>query len=90
MKKIKIVSLLLFVAQTACFAYTTSYTTLNSPFLTQRLYRRGFMTGIPAPIVQYNIPAPPEPYYINRSRIKNKYRYYYPQTNNSSFSVISY
>lgn len=84
MKLLKI--LLIFVlTQTACFAYSPYI----SPFYNQRLYRRGVMTGIPAPIFQYNVPNMPEPYYVNRKHIKKKYRKYYPSAqNNQSFTII--
>lgn len=73
--------LVLILTQSTCFAYTTPY---MSPFMHQRMHRRGVITGVPAPIVQYNVPVMPQPYYINKKHIKKKYRkYYFPSSVNS-------
>ncbi|MBR1754057.1 hypothetical protein IJ732_04395 [bacterium] len=83
----KILQILIVFAltQTACLAYNPYV----SPIINQRLYRRGVVTGIPAPIFQYNVPNAPETYYINRKHIKKKYRKYYPQSQSgSSFTII--
>lgn len=82
--KIFYILLILLITQSTCFAYV-SY---NPSFINQRLFRRGVMTGIPTPIVQYNIPPAPQPYYVNRKHIKKKYRKYYPSSQESSFTII--
>lgn len=77
--------LIFVLTQSACFAYNPYL----SPYYNQRLYRRGVITGVPAPIFQYNVPNAPEPYYVNRRHIKKKYRKYYPQAQSGqSFTVI--
>ena len=68
MKIFKILTILL-LTQSACFAYTINY---NQPFLNGTFYRRGVITGVPAPIIQYNVPQLEQPQYINRKHIKKK------------------
>ena len=80
--KILQVLILILITQSSCFAYTKTYSTYNYPFINQRVFRHGVMTGIPTPIVQYNVPSVvPETYYIKRKHIKKKYRKYYPNNN---------
>lgn len=77
--------LILMLTQSVCFAYNPYI----SPFYNPRMYRRGVITGIPAPIFQYNVPNVPEPYYINRKHIKKKYRKYYPSAQSGqSYTII--
>ena len=88
MRLLQILAILLF-AQATCFAYSFNYYNSTSPMFNNLWYRRGVMTGIPAPIFQYNVPTLPQPQYINKKHIKKKYRKYYTQNDDySTFTIL--
>ena len=90
-----LVILFAFLIQFGCFAYTTpqinqrQYNRAYRQALYNRAFKRGVMTGVPYPI--YMTPTVIEtPTYVNRKHIKKKYRKYYPETSENSFTIIEY
>ncbi|MBQ9688277.1 hypothetical protein IJV79_01425 [bacterium] len=85
--KIFQILLLLLITQSACFAYY--YHPHTSPFFRQNFPRRGVATGIPTPIVQYNVPNTPTPHFVNqRQIIRDNYRNFYPIETKSSITIL--
>lgn len=78
--KIFHILLILLLTQTVCFAYTSPY--YHSGTHNKRFYKRGVMTGIPAPIYPYNqyqySTDYGNPYYIKKTQKKYR-KYYYPE-----------